>query len=86
MQVCARDCATANTDFGVRLNINVAHCLLSHRNENSVHKTAIELGLIIAQDTLKICKHCAKSKAKQKNVQKEMVAEKVILSGHKALS
>ena len=33
--------------------------------------------------TLKACKHWAKSKAKQKNVQKESVAEKDTVPGHR---
>jgi hypothetical protein len=34
--------ATASTENTMRVNINIAHCLLSHRNEDSVH-TAKEL-------------------------------------------
>ena len=40
--------ATASTDNVVRLNINMAHCLFGRRNEDSLQKTARELGWILA--------------------------------------
>ena len=46
----------------VRLNINMAHCLLGHRNEDSMHKTARELGWTLTRGTLKPCEHCTQSK------------------------
>jgi hypothetical protein len=60
--------ATAITENVVRLNINMAHCLLGHQNEDSVWKTARELAWVITCGTLMPCEHCARSKAKQKNV------------------
>ena len=69
--VCTVEVATASTDNVARLNINMAHCLLGHRNEISVRKTARELGSVLMHGTLKTCKHCARSKAKEKNVHKE---------------
>ena len=59
---------TANTDVGACMNINTAHCLLGHRNEDSVRKTAKEMGWVLTRGNLRPFKHCAKSKAKQKNV------------------
>jgi hypothetical protein len=41
----------------MRLNINTAHCLLGHQSEDSVCKTARELGWTITHGTLKPCKH-----------------------------
>ena len=75
--------ATASADTPVRLNINMAHCLLGHRNEDSVRKTARELGWVLSRGTLKPCEHCARSKAKQKNVRKESVAPKADVPGHR---
>ena len=37
----------------------------------------------MACGTLQTCKHCAKSKAKQKNVRKESVAQKSDVLGHR---
>ena len=36
--------AGASIGKAMRLNINMAHCLLGHQNKDSVHKTARELG------------------------------------------
>ena len=63
------------------MNINMAHCLLGHCNEDSVRKTARELGWVLMHGTLKPCKHCAKSKAKQKKVRKEAIGTKAEKSG-----
>ena len=60
--------AAGSVTMPMRLNINRAHCLLGHRNEDSVRKTAKELGWILTRGTLKPCEHCAQSKARQKNV------------------
>ncbi len=67
----------------MRLNINMAHCLLGHKNEDSVHKTARELGWILMRGTLKPCEHCAQSKAKQKNVHKESATQKTDVPEHR---
>jgi len=75
--------ATASTDNVIRLNINMAHCLLGHQNEDYTQKTVRELGWVLTRGTLKPCKHCARSKAKQKNVHKESVAPKADVLGHR---
>ena len=36
--VCTMEIATASTENVVKLNTNMAHCLLGHRNEDSVRK------------------------------------------------
>jgi hypothetical protein len=75
--------AGASIGKAMRLNINMAHCLLGHRNEDSVRKTARELGWILMRGTLKPCEHCTQSKAKQENVRKESVAQKTDVPGHR---
>ena len=60
--------AAGSVTMPIRLNINRAHCLLGHRNKDSVHKTARELRWVLTCGTLKPCKHCTQSKARQKNV------------------
>ena len=62
------------------MNINMA---LGHHNEDSTGKTARELGWVLTHGTSRPCKHCTKSKAKQKNVQKEAICEKAEWSGHR---
>ena len=75
--------AAVHTSTPVKFNINIAHCLLGHRNEDSVRKTARELGWVLTRGTLKPCKHCARSKANQKNVQKESGAPKSEVPGQR---
>ena len=72
--MCMTEIAASSTKSGVRLNINMVHCLLGHWNEDSMQKTAREFGWVLAWGMLKPCKHCTKSKAKQRNVRKELVA------------
>ena len=54
------------TTIDMCMNINTAHCLLGHRNEDSVRRTAKKMGLELTRGSLKPCKHCVKSEAKQK--------------------
>ena len=64
--------ATANTDVGKKVSVNIAHCLLGHQNEDSIQKTAQEQGwgadAWINEDTRALCKgqgqteECAKRK------------------------
>jgi hypothetical protein len=75
--------ATTSTDNMVRLNINMTHCLLGHQNEDSMWKTARELGWVLTRSTLMPCKHCARSKAKQKNFHKESITPKADIPGHR---
>jgi hypothetical protein len=47
--------ATASAECAMKVNINVAHCLLGRRNEDSAHKTAKELGWVLTRGTLMPC-------------------------------
>jgi hypothetical protein len=49
--VCAMEIAKASTKNVVKLNINMAHWLLGHQNENSMWKTARELGCVLTRGT-----------------------------------
>ena len=71
----------ACTDVGSKMNIQKAHELLGHGDEESTRKTAQELGWILTRGTLKPCLYCAKAKAKQKNVCKESTAPKAEVPG-----
>ena len=68
----------------VRLNINMAHCLLDHWNEDSVQKTERELGWVLTH-TLQTCKHCPKSKTRQNNVLKESIIDNSSKNRHTRL-
>ena len=60
-----------------------AHGLLGHGNEESTHQTAKQLGWAFTHGVLKPCLHCAKSKAKQKNVSKTSTLEKASKPGER---
>jgi hypothetical protein len=75
--------ATASTENMVKLNINMAHCLSGQRTEDFMQITARELGWVITCGTLMSCEHCARSKAKQKNVQKDSTTPKADVPGHR---
>ena len=57
-------------DVSAQMNINTAHCLLGHRNEDSIRKTAKEMGWVLTRGVLKTCEHCAMAKAKQKMLER----------------
>jgi hypothetical protein len=80
---CTVEVATASTENLMKVNINMAHCFLGHQNEDSVCKTAKELGWVLTRGTLMPCEYCARSKAKQKNVQKESATPKANVPGHR---
>lgn len=65
----------ACTDKGVKMDINKAHALLGHGDLESTRESAKALGWTISRGAFKPCVHCAKSKAKQKNVVKESISE-----------
>jgi hypothetical protein len=73
----------ASAENTMKVNINMAHCLLGHQNEDSMHETAKELGWVLTCGTLTPCEYCARSKAKQKNVQKESITPKADVPGHR---
>ncbi len=78
------DVCVVCTDVGTKMNIQEAHELLGHDDEESTRKTALELSWILSQGMLKPCLHCAKAKAKQKNVCKESTAPKTDVPGGRA--
>lgn len=51
-----------------KINVNLAHELFDHGDENSTQETAAALGYEIARGAMKPCKACADAKAKQKNL------------------
>ena len=63
--------SAASTDVGTKMNIQWAHAILGHSNEEYNRETAKQLGWVITRGSLKPCAHCAKRKAEQKNVSKE---------------
>ena len=65
-----------STDVGMKMNIWKAHRLLGHGNGESMQFTEKQLGWTITQGKLKPCLHCAKLKAKQENVSKEVSLRK----------
>ena len=73
---------SACTDMGVQMNMNTAHCLLGYRDNDSIRKTAKEMGWMLTRGVLKTCEHCMMSKAKQNNVKKESVAKNASIPIH----
>ena len=71
------DIAAACTDAGIKMNIMTCHGLLGHRNKKATRQTAKELGWVLSCGKIKPCKHCAKSKAKQKNVCNKSTVPKI---------
>jgi hypothetical protein len=50
------------------MNIERAHVILGHLNEDTTQKTAAALNMQITREALKICEPCAVAKARQMNV------------------
>ena len=48
-----------------------------------MRKTAKELGWVLTRGALTPCEHYARSKAKQKNVQKELIIPQAEVPGHR---
>ena len=69
------DLAAVSTETRVRMSIDEAHALLGHRDENYTRLTAKELGWVMTPGKLVPCEHCAKAKARQKNVVKSSESE-----------
>jgi hypothetical protein len=51
--------------------------MLGHKSEDSTWPTAKALGITIMTGSMPVCKACAHSKAKQKNVPKKLTSEPV---------
>ena len=71
----------AGTESGAKMSIWKAHGLLGHGDKESTCQTAKELGWVITRGSLMPYLHCAKSKAKQKNVSESSSAEKATKPG-----
>ncbi len=55
----------------IKMNIERAHAILGHSSEDTTRQTAAALNMLITRGTLKTCKSCGISKAKQKNLNQE---------------
>ena len=75
--------AAVGTGAGKKMNVTKAHSLLGHVSEASTRQTAKGLGLEISRGSLKPCVHCARAKAKQKNVCKASEAPKSDIPGQR---
>ena len=73
--------AGISTEAGSKMNIQKAHNLLGHGNEEATRKSAQQLGWVLTRGKLKPCEHCAKAKSKHKNVCKESTAPKATEPG-----
>ena len=72
-----------STDYYTKMNITKAHGLLGHVNGDSTRQTAKHLGWIITHGNLKPYIHCAKSKARQKNIYKAYQSPKAAEPGRR---
>ena len=68
---------------GTKINIIKAHGLLGHGNKDLAHQTARHLRWIITHGNLKPYIHCAKSKARQKNIYKAYQSPKAAEPGRR---
>jgi hypothetical protein len=55
----------------IKMNIERAHAILGHAFKDTTRRTTAALNMLITRGTLKTCKSCAISKAKQKNLNQE---------------
>jgi hypothetical protein len=55
----------------IEMNIERAHAILGHSSEDTTRRTAAVINMLFTRGTLKTCKSCAISKAKQKNLNQE---------------
>ena len=58
------------------MNITKAHGVFGHIHEDAVRRIANHMNINITCGKLAPCKHCAKSKAKERNVSKESQSKK----------
>ena len=70
------DIGAVSTDAGTTMNIEKAHRLLGHGDEESTWETAKHLNWVIARGTLKPCLACAMAKSKQKNTNNTSTSKK----------
>jgi hypothetical protein len=62
--------------FFIKMHIMKAHDLLGHRDQEKMKATAVALGWTICRGGWCRCVHCAKAKAKRKNIPKDTDHEK----------
>ncbi len=55
----------------IKMNIKQTHAILGHSSKDTTRWTAAALNMLITRGTLKTCKSCAISKAKQKQLNQE---------------
>jgi hypothetical protein len=60
----------------IKMNIKQAHSILGHSSKDTTRWTAAALNMLITRGTLKTCKSCAISKAKQKNLNQKSEGKK----------
>jgi hypothetical protein len=68
------------------MSILVAHRMLGHKSEDSTWQTAKALGITIMRGSMPVCKACALSKAKQKNVPKKSTVTRPFQRVHTDIS
>jgi hypothetical protein len=73
----SEEISAVNTEAGTKMNINRAHQLLGHKSEANTRKSAKALGIVITRGKMEVCEACALAKAKQKDIPKKPVSEKV---------
>lgn len=67
----------------ITTTIKKAHDMLGHRDETTTRQMAKALEWTITRGTLKICKTCAKSKAKQKSIGNLTQEEQALMKADK---
>ena len=72
-----------STDAQTKMNIDKVHGLLVHGSEESTRQTAKQLEWALTRGKIKPCLHCARSKAKQKNVYKDSKSPKATEPGER---
>jgi hypothetical protein len=63
----------------LKVNVKCAHECLGHSSENTIQKTAAQLGTVLSRTAFSTCKACAIRKAKQCNIPKETLGEKATI-------
>ncbi len=63
----------------LKVNIKRAHDCLGHLREEVTCKIAAQLGMELSRTTFQTCEACAIGKAKQRNISKEALREKVAI-------
>eukprot|EP00957_Ditylum_brightwellii_P064709 4911182-Ditylum_brightwellii.AAC.1 len=78
--------ANAGLEVPKKVNVNKAHALLGHSNEERTRMTAKHLGWIITRGKMKPCESCTVGKARQKNAKKQSNHEKADMPGNQTFT